>query len=309
METSANEQDIINSSRMRDEWSLPDSTAVNGIVITTLSFLFFQTTAYILDRYLLNSSSSSAPSSSNSPSSTTTSTTTTSSSLSSWCLKLKQNLNLNLNNNTKLRWRWKNVVVSFVHALIVSVCCLICFYVTPKLTTDMISTHTPLSHGTVALSAGYFLHDIVDMVLYDLSRKSLELLVHHVVILIAFSIPILTYKSVGYMVVALLVEVNSIFLHFRQLLRIHNVDKKSSLYRLTSLLNLGTFIVFRIAALCWMTRWIAINKTQVPFFFYFLANIGLTTTTVMNIVLFYRCLKSDYICHTSPSTATAVKLE
>ncbi|CAI9740810.1 TLC domain-containing protein 2-like [Octopus vulgaris] len=253
----------------RDEWPLPDSTAATGIIITTVSFLFFQITAFIVDRYLKTSS---------------------------------------FLNNPKLHWRWKNVFISFTHAAIVSVCCLTSFYLTPKLTADMISTHTPLSHGTVALSAGYFLHDIVDMVVYDWSRKSLELLIHHVVILIAFSFPVLTYKSVGYMLVALLVEVNSIFLHFRQLLRIHKVDKKSSLYRLTSLLNLGTFIIFRIAALCWMTRWIVINKTQVPFFFYVLANIGLTTTTVMNIVLFYRCLKSDFICHANTST-TNVKLE
>lgn len=195
----------------------------------------------------------------------------------------------------KLRWKWKNIFVSFIHANITGICCLVCFYQTPKLAEDVISIYTTFSYSVVAFAAGYFIHDTIDMIGTPRSRQCIELIAHHFVLLIALSVPILTYKSVGYLLVGLLVEINSIFLHLRQLLLLHKFDKTSSTYRLNSILNLGTFIIFRISPLCWMTRWIVINKNLVPFFFYFLSSLGLAITTVMNIVLFYRCLSSDFI--------------
>ena len=47
------------------------------------------------------------------------------------------------------------------------------------------------------------------------------------------------HKYVGYAVVALTAEVNSIFLHTRQLMLLVKVDKLNSMYRLNSLINIG----------------------------------------------------------------------
>ena len=49
----------------------------------------------------------------------------------------------------------------------------------------------------------------------------------------------MTTRYIGYAVGALLVEVNSVFLHLRQLLIIQGVSRTSATYRLTSLLNIG----------------------------------------------------------------------
>lgn len=57
----------------------------------------------------------------------------------------------------------------------------------------------------------------------------------------------------------------------------------------------GTFIIFRIATIAWMTRWIVINKDLVPLAFYTVGSLGLATLTVMNIILFYRLLRSDFL--------------
>ena len=56
----------------------------------------------------------------------------------------------------------------------------------------------------------------------------------------------------------------------------------------------GTFIVFRISLLAWMTRWIVINRDFVPLIFYSMGSIGLAIMTLMNITLFYRLLRSDF---------------
>ena len=57
----------------------------------------------------------------------------------------------------------------------------------------------------------------------------------------------------------------------------------------------GTFIVFRIATLAWMTRWIVVNRDQIPLPLYTLGSVGLAVMTVMNIILFYRLLRSDFL--------------
>ena len=61
------------------------------------------------------------------------------------------------------------------------------------------------------------------------------------------------------------------------------------------LLSAATFIVFRILLLSWMTRWIVINRDAVPLVFYSLGSVGLAVMVAMNITLFYRLLRSDFI--------------
>ena len=45
----------------------------------------------------------------------------------------------------------------------------------------------------------------------------------------------------GYAVVALLVELNSIFLHSRQLMQMLGFSREDSVYRLNSLANIGKY--------------------------------------------------------------------
>lgn len=94
--------------------------------------------------------------------------------------------------------------------------------------------------------------------------------------------------------VALLVEINSVFLHLRQILRLAN-HAASTIYRVNSMINLGTYVVFRINTLAWMTRWLVLNRDKVPLMAYTLGSVGLAIMTVMNIVLFYRLLRSDFL--------------
>lgn len=104
----------------------------------------------------------------------------------------------------------------------------------------------------------------------------------------------LSCRYVGFSVVALLVEINSVFLHLRQMLRMASIAK-GTLYRVNSMVNLGTYVVFRINTLAWMTRWLVLNRDNLPLLAYTLGSVGLAIMTVMNIVLFYRLLRSDFL--------------
>lgn len=94
--------------------------------------------------------------------------------------------------------------------------------------------------------------------------------------------------------VALLVEINSVFLHLRTILRMAGLANTTS-FRLASLINLGTYLVFRILILAWMSRWLALNQDNVPAVPYAMGTVGMAIMLSINIVLFYRLLRSDFL--------------
>ncbi|KAJ8392146.1 hypothetical protein AAFF_G00079520 [Aldrovandia affinis] len=191
-------------------------------------------------------------------------------------------------------WKWRNISTSLVHSLITGVWAVLCFYLHPQMAEDLIATHSLFSHALVSVSIGYFIYDFLDMIHNQKLSQSWELLFHHVVVITCFGMSVVTCQYVGFAVVALLVEINSIFLHLRQVLRMAGLGKTTP-YRLNSIVNLGTYVVFRISTLAWMTRWLVLNREHVPLLSYTIGSMGLAIVTAMNIVLFYRLLRSDFL--------------
>ncbi|CAL8335209.1 unnamed protein product [Boreogadus saida] len=113
-------------------------------------------------------------------------------------------------------------------------------------------------------------------------------------VITCFGISVLSFRFVGFAVVALLVEINSVFLHLRQMLRMADLASGTP-YRVNSIVNLGTYVVFRINTLAWMTRWLVLNRDNVPLVSYTVGSVGMAIMTGMNIVLFFRLLRSDFL--------------
>ncbi|KAF2367671.1 TRAM/LAG1/CLN8 domain [Trinorchestia longiramus] len=168
------------------------------------------------------------------------------------------------------------------------------FYEHPAMSEDLISSHSRGSLGLASFSLGYFIHDFYDMALYHRKRSSYELMGHHACVIVCFGLAVITQRYVGYAIVALLVEVNSIFLHYRQLLIVEGMSRGCSQYRLTALLNVATFLVFRIAVLGWMTRWLVLHSDMVPWAVYTLGSFSMAVIVLMNIILFFRILIVDF---------------
>ncbi|XP_061538597.1 TLC domain-containing protein 2 [Phycodurus eques] len=191
-------------------------------------------------------------------------------------------------------FKWRNISTSFVHSLVTAIWAVLCFFLKPEMAEDLIETHSVFSHALVSFSIGYFIYDLFDMVTYQKLSQFWELALHHIVVITCFGLSVLTYRYVGFAVVALVVEINSVFLHLRQILRMAN-QAASTVYRVNSMINLGTYVVFRINTLAWMTRWLVLNRDKVPLLAYTLGSVGLAIMTVMNIILFYRLLRSDFL--------------
>jgi hypothetical protein len=96
----------------------------------------------------------------------------------------------------------------------------------------------------VFLSSGYFIYDTLDLLFND-KKKGLknELFIHHGFIIACFGLTVATSKYIPFAQFALLCEVNSIFLHARQLMIIRGVPKSQAVYRLVSVLNIGKFSI------------------------------------------------------------------
>lgn len=191
-------------------------------------------------------------------------------------------------------WKWRNISTSSVHSFITAVWAVMCFFIHPQMAEDLIETHSVFSHALVSFSIGYFIYDFLDMVQNQKLSQSWELLFHHVVVITCFGLSVVTCRYVGFAVVALLVEINSVFLHFRQMLRMAGLASGTP-YRVNSMINLGTYVVFRINTLAWMTRWLVLSRDKVPLMTYTLGSVGMAIMTVMNIILFCRLLRSDFL--------------
>jgi len=192
------------------------------------------------------------------------------------------------------KWKWRNVATSLVHSVITAVWAPVAFYQAPEMRDDLIRTFNHSSHTLVCFSIGYFIYDAIDMLLYHRKKSTYELLIHHALVIICFGIAATTKQFVAYGALSLMIEINSVFLHTRQLFIITNEPKSSIRYKANALLNVWTFLCFRVLLLGWMTRWMTIHRDEIPLIFFTVGSIGLAVMVVMNIILFCRILAVDF---------------
>ena len=195
------------------------------------------------------------------------------------------------------RIKWINIVISLTHSSLSSVSVLICFYMDPNLASDIINNFSYESYTAASFSLGYFIHDFIHVIRHQKLKTAWEILLHHVVVIICFGVAVTSYKYIGYVIVALLCEINSIFLHIRQLMNMVGFSNQCILYRINSLVNITTYILFRICTLTWMTRWIILHRSFLLLPVWLCGVGGMTSMTIINIVLFARLLLKDYSFH------------
>uniref|UniRef100_A0A8C2LMD1 TLC domain containing 1 n=1 Tax=Cricetulus griseus TaxID=10029 RepID=A0A8C2LMD1_CRIGR len=139
-------------------------------------------------------------------------------------------------------WRWHNLLVSFTHSIVSGIWALLCIWQTPEMLVEIETAWSLSGYLLVCFSAGYFIHDTVDIVISKQTRASWEYLVHHVMAMGAFFSGIFWKSFVGGGVLTLLVEVSNIFLTLRMMMKINNAQDLL-LYRYAGQRTLGTFLL------------------------------------------------------------------
>ncbi|CAF1288041.1 unnamed protein product [Rotaria magnacalcarata] len=201
------------------------------------------------------------------------------------------------NSSKDVRYRWKNnnIATSFIHSTISSIISIYLFIENPAMcTTDIISSFTRHAYSFVSFELGYFIFDSIDNIRNLSGRHTFEILLHHIIIIGCFGISLYLGRYIGYCVISLFIEINSIFLHLRQLFLFSNKSKCDQIYRINNIINLGTFVVFRFGIVTFMEVWLIMNRSNVPLILSFIGHSGLLIMTIINGYLFYRLIRSDY---------------
>lgn len=189
--------------------------------------------------------------------------------------------------------RFHNIVISLLHSVISSLWVGFSFYKHPDLASDIINNHFPDTHLLVCMSVGYFIHDLIHALRNKSFSEGWEIMIHHCTVISCFGIAALLSTYTSYAVVSLLTEINSVFLHIRQLMNLSDFSKSVE-FRVNSLINVATFAVFRLGTIVWMTRWIVLHRDDIPPLMHAIGFLGLVVMTVINIILFARILLKDF---------------
>lgn len=108
-----------------------------------------------------------------------------------------------------------------------------------------------------------------------------------------FIIHLVSCRYIAYSAVALIAEVNTIFLHFRKLLQMAGVSFTRLLYRLNAAVNLVTFVSCRFVCLFWIAYGIIVWNSRISLAYTLAISSCAVVMYVINAVLFYRLLCSD----------------
>ncbi|CAM9345189.1 unnamed protein product [Lampetra planeri] len=92
-------------------------------------------------------------------------------------------------------------------------------------------------------------------------------------------------------VIALFVEVNSVTLHLRLMLKLAGAQS-SYMYHINKFANLFTYITFRLSTQFYLTWYIAHNYSWLDHGGYFLAS--MIVMNIMILIYFYRLLRADF---------------
>lgn len=100
-----------------------------------------------------------------------------------------------------------------------------------------------------SFSHGYFVYDLLEMVRKIRYRGSIELVLHHVLVITCMSVCVLYDQYLGFAVVSLAVEVSNVFLHSRSLMKIAGLATNGLIYSIHRWINLGIYSFISSATL------------------------------------------------------------
>ncbi|MCL7023253.1 hypothetical protein MKW94_028759 [Papaver nudicaule] len=151
-----------------------------------------------------------------------------------------------------------NTSVSLIHSTIcsISVVSILLNQLASK-SFEEVFDHSQLFGGTWAgaytalcFSCGYFAYDQWDMLQYHLYSGFIpSILVHHFLLLICFTLALYRNVTINYLILTLICELHSIFLHVRKLRRMAGVrDAKNKIVKMEWVLSWMTFFLARLGS-------------------------------------------------------------
>lgn len=186
-----------------------------------------------------------------------------------------------------------NLQVSLVHSAISGAGA--CYALSEgSIWTDLIYYYSPSASIVIKISTGYFLFDIYGILEtndFNLSR-CWELWFHHFAVLTCIGTSGFFDYYHGFSSIALLMEVHTVFLHLRSLMKLMK-QCNSCQYRINAFINIVTLVIFRILVACSMLYLFQTHFHKQQLWEFYICNFGVLVVGVMNCFILYRCLSFD----------------
>nr|XP_043616581.1 TLC domain-containing protein 2 [Erigeron canadensis] len=112
---------------------------------------------------------------------------------------------------------------------------------------QLVKATWPWAYAALCISSGYFAYDQLDMLLYGLYSGLIpSILLHHFILLGCFTLALYRNVTINYLILTLICELHSIFLHVRKVRRMAGWrDSSSKFVKIEWFLNIGTFLFAR----------------------------------------------------------------
>lgn len=192
-------------------------------------------------------------------------------------------------------WKWRNITISWIHGVICGTWVFLCLVLYPDLVRDPVAYINNFMYLMVPFSAGYFIYDTIDMKMNKKLGTYWEVTLHHFVIISSFIYNFNIRSCIGYNVIILMAEINTIFLHMRKLLQMCHVGFDTKLYRFVSFSNIFTFVTFRLIPILRVYSGLYLDFHRVSLTYVITFWWTITTGLVINLILFWRLVKSDIL--------------
>lgn len=151
-----------------------------------------------------------------------------------------------------------NTCVSLLHSSTTSTSVLFILFNQWKINVDQMFEHSQLVEHTwpwaftaLCFSCGYFAYDQLDMLIHRLYSGWIpSILLHHLILLICFTLALYRNITINYLILTLICELHSVFLHLRKVRRMAGFrDCNGRIFvRLEWVLNWTTFVVARVVS-------------------------------------------------------------
>ncbi|XP_042757302.1 uncharacterized protein LOC111888619 isoform X2 [Lactuca sativa] len=112
---------------------------------------------------------------------------------------------------------------------------------------QLVKVTWPWAYSALCISCGYFAYDQLDMLLYGLYSGWIpSILLHHFILLGCFTLALYRNVTINYLILTLICELHSIFLHVRKVRRMAGIhDAKSKSVKIEWFFNISTFLFAR----------------------------------------------------------------
>ncbi|CEF65784.1 TRAM/LAG1/CLN8 homology domain-containing protein [Strongyloides ratti] len=207
------------------------------------------------------------------------------------------------------RWRIVNEIVSLLHSIVCGFWTIFVLIESYHKFNDYVNGFSYNGALLCMVSLGYFISDMIDTLVNERSFKMFELITHHTLSIIGVLLPFTIKKYMIFVLMGLIMEINSIFLHIRLLMMYKNIDKRKKSYKIVSILSIVTFVIFRILPNIYLVIMFIYffasgkNETIIAAILIFFIIFGLMLS---NIVMFIRLIKSDYFTKKNKKNSTNI---